>query len=57
MNYLQSNNGLQIISSTTVVGITITNIGVPKNIKNYFSIECTDLISIINVKILEKNNF
>ena len=56
MNYLQSNNGLQIISSRTFVGITITNIGVTKNIKSYFSIDCTDLISIINVKIL-KNNF
>ena len=34
MNYLQSNNGLQINLSTTVVGITITNIGVPKNIES-----------------------
>ena len=55
MNYLQSNNGLEINSSTTVVGITITNIGVPKNIESYFPIECTDLISIINVKILKSN--
>ena len=56
MNYLQSNNGLQIFLSKTVVGITITNMSVPKNIESYFSIECTDLISIIIVKIL-KNNF
>ena len=55
MNYLQSNNGLQIISSKTVVGII--NISVPKNIESYFPIECTDLISItiINVKILKNN--
>ena len=42
MNYLQYNNGLQIISSTTVVGITITNMSVPKNIESYFPIKCTD---------------
>ena len=54
MNYLQSNNVLQIFLSKTVVGII--NISVPKNIESYFPITCTDLISIINVKIL-KNNF
>ena len=54
MNYLQSNNVLQIFLSKTVVGII--NISVPKNIESYFPIKCTDLISIINVKIL-KNIF
>ena len=38
MNYLQSSNELQINSSTTVVGITITNIGVPKILKITFQL-------------------
>ena len=47
MNYLQSNNILQIILSTTVVGIISINVSKPINID-------TALISIINVKTIEK---
>ena len=47
MNYLQSNNILQIILSTTVVGIISINVSKPINID-------TALISMINVKIIEK---
>ena len=47
MNYLQSNNILQIILSRTVVGIISINVSKPINID-------TALISIINVKIIEK---
>ena len=50
MNYLQSNNILQIILSTTVVGIISINVSKPINID-------TALISIINVKIIEKKIF
>ena len=49
MNYLQSNNILQITLSTTVVGIISINVSKPINID-------TALISIINVKIIKKNN-
>ena len=47
MNYLQSNNILPIILSTTVVGIISITVSKPINID-------TALISIINVKIIEK---
>ena len=52
MNYLQSNNGLQINSCR--YNYNQYSLGVPKNIESYFPIECTNLISIINVKILKK---